>query len=745
MGCFKKFLSFIVSVFVFTNILVAGPVSQEITISDVAGMKASSSEGDSKAGFAFDGKMDTRWESTHGVDPSWLQITFKKQVKLSSLNIAWEKASAKVYRVQISQDGKNWRTVALINDGEEAEERLIKLKQHISTRHLRIYCQERTTQYGYSIWEITFNPEEVNLPEVDTKVLYKNKNLPIEKRVEDLLSRMTLKEKVGQMAQIDRVNAKPMKDIADWGIGSVLSGGGSGPAENTPLEWAKMYDLYQSYALKSRLGIPIIYGVDAVHGHNNVKGAVIFPHNIGMGCTRNPELMEKACRITAIEVAATGIDWTFSPCIAVPRDEKWGRTYEGFGETAELNEIMGVAAVKGYQGSNLADGKTILACPKHFVGDGGTTGGIDQGNTQCSEEILRSIHLPAYKKTVDAGAGSVMVSYSSWNGKKMHGHKYLLTDVLKKELGFKYLLVSDWKAIEKLPGTYDVQMQNAINAGIDMNMIPDDYKKFINSLTNLVKTGKIPISRIDDAVRRILTVKFKLGLFENPYCDRNLLKLVGCPEHRTVARECVRQSCVLLENRNKTLPLSKKIKRIHVAGIGANDIGIQCGGWTIEWQGKSGNITQGTTILGGIRKTVSKETMVTYSVDGTGASGASVGIVVLAEKPYAEMKGDKQKLEFPQSDINALRNLKQSGIPVIVIVISGRPIPLPGRNMYDVLVAAWLPGTEGQGIADVIFGDYNPTGKLSHSWPKDMSQVPINYGDKNYKPMYEYGFGLRYE
>lgn len=574
---------------------------------------------------------------------------------------------------------------------------------------------------------------------------YQDAAVPIEKRIDDLLSRMTLEEKIGQMSQIDRVNAKPMSDISTWALGSVLSGGGSGPAINTPAEWAKMYDLYQSYALKSRLGIPLIYGVDAVHGHSNVKGAVIFPHNIGLGCTRNPELVEKACRITAVEVAATGIDWTFSPCIAVPRNERWGRTYEGFGETPELAEIMGAAAVRGYQGKNLSDGQSILACAKHFLGDGGTANGIDQGDTQCDENTLRQIHLPAYIKTINAGAGSVMASYNSWNGAKMHGNKYLLTDVLKKELGFKYFLVSDWKAIEKLPGVYDVQVQNAINAGIDMNMVPDDYKKFIQSLTISVKSGKVPLSRIDDAVRRILKVKFEMGLFEKPYADPNLLKLVGSPEHRAVARECVRQSCVLLKNNNNILPLSKKIKRIHVSGSGADDIGTQCGGWTITWQGSPGKTTEGTTLLQAVRQAVSKETLVTYSADGNGAAGASAGIVILAEKPYAEMVGDRTQLEFPSADINAVRNMKRAGMPVVVILLSGRPIPLPEINSYDAVLAAWLPGTEGQGIADVIFGDYNPTGKLSHTWPLNMSQIPVNYGDKPYNPLFEYGFGLSYK
>ncbi|MBN2535187.1 MAG: glycoside hydrolase family 3 C-terminal domain-containing protein [Spirochaetales bacterium] len=575
--------------------------------------------------------------------------------------------------------------------------------------------------------------------------IYRNPSYTVGQRVADLLSYMTLEEKIGQMTQVAKNFLSSPNDIKTYCLGSVLSGGGMGPVKNEPGAWADMYDHYQSVALESRLGIPILYGIDAVHGHNTVKGAVIFPHNIGLGCTGNPALVEKAAQITAIEVAATGIDWTFAPCIAVPRDERWGRTYEGFGETPGLAEIMAEASIRGYQGESLEDGKTILACPKHFLADGGTKGGDDQGNAECSEEILRKIHLPGYISALKAGSGSVMASFSSWNGKKMHGNKDLLTGLLKNELGFPGILVSDWKAIDQLPGDYTSDVTISINAGLDMIMVPDDYKTFITTLLTAVKNGKVPRERIDDAVKRILTIKFKLGLFEQPYTDRSLLPLVGCEEHREAGRECVRQSLVLLKNKNNVLPLSKETGHILVAGRGADDIGMQCGGWTISWQGMTGDITEGTTILEAIQKTVSSKTKVTYSRDGSGAGKADIGIVVIGENPYAEMEGDRQSLALSTMDINVINNVKKTGIPIIVILISGRPlIVTPEIDKWDAFIAAWLPGTEGQGIADVLFGDYNPTGKLSHTWPADMKQIPINEGDNDYDPLFPFGFGLSY-
>ena len=567
----------------------------------------------------------------------------------------------------------------------------------------------------------------------------------IEKEIDRLLSQMTLEEKVGQMTQVDIRYIKKPEDVIKYGFGSILSGGGATPTPNTPEAWADLYDSLQTLALRTRLGIPIIYGIDAVHGHNNVKGAVIFPHNIGMGATRNPDLVKKACEITAVEVAATGIDWTFGPCVAVTRDERWGRTYESFGESPDLVSEMAKAEVEGFQGTSLDDPLSIVACAKHFIGDGGTTGGVDQGNTEVDEETLRKIHLPGYISAIKAGVGTIMASYSSWNGIKCHGNKYLITTLLKGELGFEGFVVSDWAAIDQLPGDYRSDIKTAINAGIDMVMVPDKYEEFISNLIDLVEKGDVSQSRIDDAVRRILRVKFKLGLFENPFSNRDLLPKIGCEEHRMIARQCVRESLVLLKNKNNILPLSKNLKRIHVSGKNADDIGNQCGGWTITWQGSSGNITDGTTILQGIKKAVSSETEVTYSFDGSGAEGADVAIAVLGERPYAEMKGDRQDLSLDSDDLRTLENLRKANVPTVVILITGRPLIITEQlDSMDALLVAWLPGTEGDGIADVLFGDFSPKGKLPVSWPRDMSQIPINIGDANYDPLFPYGFGLTY-
>jgi beta-glucosidase len=555
---------------------------------------------------------------------------------------------------------------------------------------------------------------------------------------EALLGEMTLDEKIGQMTQADRGYLQQESDIRDFFLGSVLSGGGSSPPDPTAPGWVDMVDRYQTMALQTRLKVPIVYGIDAVHGHNNVRGAVIFPHDIGLGCTRDAALVERVARTAAEEVAATGIRWTFSPCIAVPRDERWGRTYEGFGETPDLVSEMAAAAVRGYQ-------PTILACAKHYLGDGGTTGGRDQGDMQVDETTLRAIHLPGYRAAVGAGVASVMASFSSWNGQKMHGNRYLLTDVLKGELGFSGFVVSDWAGINQLPGDYAAQVEASINAGIDMVMVPDRYVEFISTLRSLVQSGRVSQSRIDDAVRRILRKKMAFGLFDRPLADREHLAQVGSDAHRQVAREAVRQSLVLLKNDGRVLPLSKTARRIHVAGKNADDLGNQCGGWTITWQGGSGAITTGTTILQSVRAAVPAGTQVTYARDGSGAGGADVGVVVVGETPYAEGYGDRSDLSLSAADVAAVRAVKRAGVPTVVVLVSGRPMIVDEvLDSADALVAAWLPGTEGQGVADVLLGDYPPTGKLSHSWPRSMSQIPINVGDLGYDPLFAYGYGLTY-
>jgi beta-glucosidase len=576
-----------------------------------------------------------------------------------------------------------------------------------------------------------------------------------------LLAKMTLKEKLGQMTQAEQSALKDPGDIESYFLGSLLSGGSSDPKAGNSLEaWTDLYDGYQSRALKTRLRIPILYGIDAVHGHNNVLGAVIFPHNIGLGCMRNSALVEMAGRITAAEVRATGINWAFGPCIAVPRDERWGRTYEGFGETPELAQRLGAAAISGLQQNDLSDPLGVLACAKHFVGDGGTSMGtgqmnreqkhlLDQGDTRLSEAELRRLHLPGYVSAIRAGVGSIMVSYSSWNGVKCSASRRLLTEVLKQELGFEGFLISDYNAIGQIDKDFKTSIEKSINAGMDMAMEPTNYRRFIGLLRELVDEGRVPMTRIDDAVKRILRVKMAMGLMDkrrSQLADRRLHRTFASAEHRRVARECVRQSLVLLKNEKRTLPLSKRLARIHVAGKNAANIGNQCGGWTIDWQGKTGDVTTGgTTILSAIKQAVARATQVTFSMDGSGASGADVGIVVVGETPYAEGRGDREDLSLSADDLKAVTNLKSTGIPVVVILISGRPLIITeALSQCDAFVAAWLPGTEGQGISDVLFGDYRPVGKLSGSWPRSMSQVPINIGDPNYDPLFKYGFGLTY-
>ena len=579
----------------------------------------------------------------------------------------------------------------------------------------------------------------------------------------ELLGQMTLEEKVGQMTQAEQDALKEPSDVQTYFLGSLLSGGSSDPkAGNSLNAWTDLYDRVQTLSLKTRLGVPILYGIDAVHGHSNVLGATVFPHNIGLGCTRNASLVERHARVTAEEVRATGIQWTFAPCVAVPRDERWGRTYEGFGESPELARDLGEAAVRGFQGDDLGDPLSLLACAKHYVGDGGTAFGsggfehpvtkkrvLDQGDTRMSEQELRRIHMQGYVSTVRAGVGTIMPSYNSWNGTKLSGHKYLMTDVLKGELKFDGFLISDYNAIDQITKDYKQAIEISINAGMDMVMVPTKYREFHTLLVQLVREGRVPQSRIDDAVLRILRVKVAMGLTErgrSVLADRRLHSTFGSAAHRAVARDCVRQSLVLLKNERRTLPLRRNAGRIHVAGRCADDIGNQCGGWTIDWQGKSGAVTTGgTTILQALKNTVSRRTRVTFSKDGSGARGADYGVVVVGETPYAEGTGDREDLSLDREDAEAIDRMKEAGIPVVVVLISGRPLILgDALAKADAFVAAWLPGTEGQGVADVLFGDYRPTGKLSFTWPRTNAQIPINVGDRNYNPLFPYGYGLTF-
>jgi len=566
------------------------------------------------------------------------------------------------------------------------------------------------------------------------------------------------------MVQAEITGLKDEGDVEKYFLGSLLSGGNGDPKAGNSLEaWTDMYDAYQSRALKTRLAIPVLYGVDAVHGHNNVLGAVVFPHNVGLGCTRNARLVEEAARVTAVEVRATGINWTFAPCVAVPRDERWGRTYEGFGESPELARVLGEAAVRGFQQSDLADPLSVLACAKHFAGDGGTAFGtgakkdrspderwpLDRGDVRLGERELREIHMQGYVTAIRAGVGTVMPSYSSWNGEKCSGSRRLLTEILKQEMGFEGFSISDYNAIDEMPGDYKSQIEKSVNAGMDMFMVPDKYRELYALLLELVKENKVPLARIDDAVTRIMRVKFAAGLMDknrSHLADRRLHRSFGSAAHQRVARECVRQSLVLLKNERRALPLSKRLGRVHVGGRSADDLGNQCGGWTISWQGESGEVTTGgTTILKAVRQAVSPRTKVTYSKDGTGAEGADVGLVVIGETPYAEMLGDRTDLRLAAEDVAAVENMKRAGLPVVAVLLSGRPMIVGDvLDRCDAFVAAWLPGTEGQGVADVLFGDHRPTGKLSFSWPRSMSDIPVNVGDRPYDPLFKYGFGLTY-
>jgi beta-glucosidase len=580
-------------------------------------------------------------------------------------------------------------------------------------------------------------------------------NLTPAERAADLLACMTLEEKIGQMTLVEKGSISG-DAVTQYFIGGVLSGGGGTPARNTIEGWAKMVDNFQKAALKTRLGVPIIYGVDAVHGHGGLKGAVIFPHNIGLGAARDPDLVRRVAQATAAEMAATNIRWNYAPTISVGQDIRWGRTYEVFSENMDLVTQLGVAYLEGLQGNSLSDYMSVLATPKHYIGDGGTLWGsskhttyiIDVGDLQVDEATLRSLHLPPFRKAIEAGAKSIMISLCSWNGTKMHGHRYLLTEILKNELGFDGFVVSDWEGINQVDNNYYTAVVTAINAGIDMNMVPIDYEKFIDMMKSAVQKGDISEERIDDAVKRILIVKFSMGLFEQPFSKPDLFDLVGSKKHRLLAREAVAKSMVLLKNDNDLLPISKDTPLIFLAGEGADDIGIQCGGWTIEWQGATGAITPGTTLKEAFNNVASGQIQYNRSgnfddiMDENGQPAtADVGIVVVAEKPYAEGMGDSDKLVLSQPDADLIKRVRKCSRKVVVIIISGRPLVITDNiDMADAWVAAWLPGTEGQGIADVIFGDVPFTGKTPFTWPASMNQIPL--GSSDGAPMFVFGFGI---
>ncbi|CAM0883457.1 unnamed protein product [Alopecurus aequalis] len=577
---------------------------------------------------------------------------------------------------------------------------------------------------------------------------YKDPKQPVNTRVKDLLGRMTLAEKIGQTTQIERTvaSADVMKQ---YFIGSILSGGGSVPApQATPATWVNMVNEFQKGALSTRLGIPMIYGIDAVHGNNNVYNATIFPHNVGLGATRDPDLARRIGEATALEVC---------------RDPRWGRCYESYSEDHKIVQLMtdiilglqGEIPVNQTKGVPYVAGKDkVAACAKHFVGDGGTQNGINENNTIVDEHGLLGIHMPPYYDSIIKGVASVMVSYSSVNGEKMHANHDLITGYLKSKLHFRGFVISDYLGIDRITSppaaNYTYSVQAGINAGIDMVMVPFNYTRYIDDATSLVNKRIISMSRIDDAVSRILRVKFTMGLFENPLADLSFADQLGKKEHRELAREAVRKSLVLLKNGNtpnqQFLPLPKKARRILVAGSHASNLGYQCGGWSIQWMGGSGDITVGTTILDAIKSTVDNSTTVVYSANPDDSfmknNDFSFAIVVVGEAPYAETVGDNTDLTIIDPGPDTIRNVC-SRVKCAVVIVSGRPVVIePYLPLMEALVAAWLPGTEGQGVADVLFGDYNFTGKLSRTWFKSVDQLPMNFGDPHYDPLFPLGFGL---
>nr|6JG6_A Chain A, BETA-D-GLUCAN GLUCOHYDROLASE ISOENZYME EXO1 [Hordeum vulgare subsp. vulgare] len=595
-------------------------------------------------------------------------------------------------------------------------------------------------------------------------VLYKDATKPVEDRVADLLGRMTLAEKIGQMTQIERLVATP-DVLRDNFIGSLLSGGGSVPRKGaTAKEWQDMVDGFQKACMSTRLGIPMIYGIDAVHGQNNVYGATIFPHNVGLGATRDPYLVKRIGEATALEVRATGIQYAFAPCIAVCRDPRWGRCYESYSEDRRIVQSM-TELIPGLQGDVPKDftsgmpfvaGKNkVAACAKHFVGDGGTVDGINENNTIINREGLMNIHMPAYKNAMDKGVSTVMISYSSWNGVKMHANQDLVTGYLKDTLKFKGFVISDAEGIDRITtpagSDYSYSVKASILAGLDMIMVPNKYQQFISILTGHVNGGVIPMSRIDDAVTRILRVKFTMGLFENPYADPAMAEQLGKQEHRDLAREAARKSLVLLKNGKTStdaplLPLPKKAPKILVAGSHADNLGYQCGGWTIEWQGDTGRTTVGTTILEAVKAAVDPSTVVVFAenpdAEFVKSGGFSYAIVAVGEHPYTETKGDNLNLTIPEPGLSTVQAVC-GGVRCATVLISGRPVVVqPLLAASDALVAAWLPGSEGQGVTDALFGDFGFTGRLPRTWFKSVDQLPMNVGDAHYDPLFRLGYGL---
>lgn len=591
----------------------------------------------------------------------------------------------------------------------------------------------------------------------------------IQSRLDELVKSLTVEEKVGQIIQADLCCVTP-EDVRKYRLGSILVGGNSGPDGDdlAPApKWLEAADAFYAASMDTSGGgkaIPILWGVDAVHGHNNIIGATLFPHNVALGATRNPDLMEKIGEVTARELRVTGQEWTFAPTIAVARDGRWGRAYESYGENPEIFAEYSAAMVRGLQGkpgdADFLRGDHVISTVKHYVGDGATLDGRDQGDAQISEEDLRDIHGAGYPAAISAGVQVVMASFSSWQGQKLHGHKGLLNDVLKERMGFDGFLVGDWNAHGQVEGCTNDSCPKAINAGLDMFMAPDDWKDLYDNTLAQVRAGEIPMERLDDAVRRILRVKLRSGLFEagkpSTRAPAGNFKLLGSPEHREVARQAVRESLVLLKNANKILPL-KPNQKVLVAGDGADNLPKQNGGWTLTWQGTGINnkhFPNADSIYSGIAAAVKAGGgTATLSVNGSYKTKPDVAIVVFGEDPYAEFQGDVDTLEYKpgnKSDLELLKKLKAANIPVVSVFLSGRPMWVnPEINASDAFVAAWLPGSEGAGIADVLVAkadgsaNHDFKGRLSFSWPRTPLQTKSNPGTE--PPLFDYGYGLRYQ
>jgi len=580
-------------------------------------------------------------------------------------------------------------------------------------------------------------------------------------RASALVETLPPAQRYGQMITVDTAGLTVDEATAAT-LGSVFSGGSSDPpGGNQRADWVAMISSYVDITKSFGTPVGLLYGLDSVHGNNNVQDAVILPHAIGIGASFNPDLAEQMGRITALEMLGVGANWAFAPTVAAARDERWGRTYESFSELPEVAGRMGAAMIRGMQNGKLGGAQSVLACAKHYAGDGATDDGTNMGDvTMLDEATFRQLAIEPYRPAIAAGVGSIMVSYSSYMGTKMTASKYWLTDVLKGELGFQGFLVSDWDAVSQLPGSWSEQVKAAINAGLDMVMLSHGQTAhsaadLAYTLSSLVADGSIPIERILDAVRRILSDKCEMGLLDgDTVIDPAMTAAIGSAEHRAVAREAVRQSMVVLKN-DGVLPLPQTLTRVHVTGSGADSLAKQCGGWTIGWQGlgtagEATATTTGTTLLAAVKKRFAGTTTnVTSSKDGSGAEGADRVIVVVGESPYAEGQGDSDNPTLSPADFATIAKVKAAGVPFVVVLYSGRPLILTdskGASALDqanAFVAAWLPGSEGDGIADVLFGDYNPTGKLSFPWPATLAQIPLRDGDGQ-TPLFPFGYGLSY-